>query len=138
MADKSGITDRLLVQQKTMFRQAAVKGFTQELIHAETKLPTTSLSDWANGKAKMSLVGMLALAEVPDFPLELLSLILPSGMALVRVPSGIDHDQLAESFHDYLQTKEKAHHPESPAGREISDCEDASLRNKPACLRLVA
>jgi hypothetical protein len=138
MADKSAITDRLIVQTKAMFRLAAVKGFSQELIHSETGLPTTSLSDWANGKAKMSLVGMLAIAEIPDFPLELLSLIMPANITLVRVPEGVDHDDLAECFHDYLQAKERAHHPESEAGREIGPGEHNVLCLKAARVKAAA
>ena len=130
MAVKSGITERLIVQQKAMFRLAAAKGFTQELIHSETQLPTTSLSEWANGKTKLSLVGALAIAEIPDFPCDLLSLLLPHGMAVVRIPEGIDHDDAEQACLDFLSTKGAAHHPNSPAGRDIADCEDATLRHK--------
>jgi hypothetical protein len=121
-----------------MFALAGNKGFSQDLIHQWTKLPTTSLSDWACGKTKLSLVGMLAIAEIPNFPLELLSLLMPEGIAVVYVPSGIDHDEVAEAFHDYLQTKERAHRPESPAGRDIAPCEDNVLRLKLAKVRAAA
>jgi hypothetical protein len=78
---------------------------------------------------------MRRLAEVPDFPLELLSLLFPQGLAIVRVPSGINHDEIAEAMHDFLQTKERAHHPESEAGREIGPNEDNVLRGKFARVR---
>lgn len=130
MADKSAITDRLIVQQKAMFRLAAIKGFTQELIHSETGVPTTSLSDWANGKSKISMVGFLAMAEIPSFPTELLSLVMPTGMALVHVPSGVDHDQIERACLDFIACKGDAHHPASPLGREIAPCEDSKLSTK--------
>jgi transcriptional regulator with XRE-family HTH domain len=134
MADESANAN-LIVQQKALFRLAAAKGFTQELIHQETRISTTSLSEYATGKTKLSLVAMRRLAEVPDFPLELLSLLFPQGMAIVRVPSGINHDEIAEAMHDFLQTKERAHHPESEAGREIGPNEDNVLRGKFARVR---
>lgn len=138
MANKSGFTDRLIVQQKAMFRLAAKKGFSQELIHNETRIPTTSLSDWANGKAKMSLVGMLKIADVPDFPLELLSLIMPAGMAIVRVPQGIDYDDVSQACRDFIDAKDRAHHPESEAGRDIGPGEHAELSGKVVRLRAAA
>lgn len=138
MADKSAITERLIVQQKALFRLAAKKGFTQELIHSDTGLPTTSLSEWATGKAKMSLVGMLAIAQIEDFPCELLSLVMPDGMAVVRIPAGIDHDECERACRDFLTAKGEAHHPESEAGREIGPNEDQTLRTKEARLKLVA
>jgi transcriptional regulator with XRE-family HTH domain len=134
MADESANAN-LIVQQKALFRLAAAKGFTQELIHQETKISTTSLSEYATGKTKLSLVAVRRLAEVPDFPLELLSLLFPQGLAIVRVPSGINHDEIAEAMHDFLQTKERAHHPESEAGREIGPNEDNVLRGKFARVR---
>lgn len=135
MADKSGITERLLVQQKAMFRLAAAKGFTQELIHNDTGLPTTSLSEWANGKAKLSLVALLAIAEIPDFPLELLSLIMPSNIALVRIPSGIDYDEVSSACREFIDAKDKAHHPESEAGRDLGPTEQADLNQKVVSIR---
>ena len=64
---------------------------------------------------------------IPD---DILSLLLPDGRLIVRAPEQIDHDQIAEALHDYLQTKERAHHPESEAGREIGPGEDNILRGK--------
>jgi hypothetical protein len=136
MADKSGIAERLLVQQKAMFRLAAVKGFTQELIHIETELPTTSLSEWATGKTKISMVGTLAIAEIPDFPLDLLSLLLPSGLAVVKVPEGINHDEIADAMVEYLAEKQRAHHPESECGPAIGPNECQKLSGKVVQLRV--
>ena len=63
-------------------------------------------------------------------PGELLSLLLPDGFAIVQVPENIDHDEIASACRAYIDAKDRAHHPESPAGREIAPCEDDELRGK--------
>lgn len=78
--------------------------------------------------AVMSVASLYRLFQA--LPTDLLSLLLPEGHAIVRVPEGIDHDELASGFQDYLQTKHAAHHPDSPAGRELSDCERQALDAK--------
>ena len=80
--------------------------------------------------AVMSVAAGFRLLASGALPLDLLSLLLPEGFALVKVPSGIDHDELAEAFADYLTTKNAAHHPDSPAGRDIADCERDALDDK--------
>lgn len=71
-------------------------------------------------------------------PLDLLSLLLPTGFQVVRAPEEIDHDAIEDIARDFLATKGKAHHPQSPGGREISDCERAALNGKVAYLQAVA
>ena len=68
-------------------------------------------------------------------PGDLLSLLLPDGFLVVRAPEGIDHDAAAEAMEDYLQAKNRAHHPESEAGREIGPGEDGVLTAKLAVVR---
>lgn len=78
--------------------------------------------------AVMSVASLYRLFN--SLPTDLLSLLLPEGHAIVRIPEGVDHDELAEGFADYLATKNAAHHPDSPAGRDISDCEREALNAK--------
>ena len=59
---------------------------------------------------------------------DLLSMLLPDGFQIVRVPENVDHDEMAEACRVYLAEKDKAHHPLSEAGREISEGEDNVLR----------
>lgn len=82
-----------------------------------------------SGAALYRLAGVL-----PD---DLFSLLLPDGFQVVRVPEGIDLDDLEEIARDFLARKGKAHHPDSPGGRELSDCERADLDGKAAALRAV-
>ena len=129
MADSSVFSDRLLTQQKAMFRQAAVAGFTQDRIHNETGLPTTSLSEWANGKAKLSMVGFLRLAAVEGFPNELLSLLFAGTGRVVLDEEGEepDFDARATSCIEYLGEHTKARHPGSPGGEKIVAVEKPAL-----------
>jgi len=78
-----------------------------------------------SGAAIYSLCGVL--------PHDLISLLLPDGFQVVRAPEDVDHDQLADAMADYLAAKQHAHHPDSPDGREIAECEDDEL-----CTRLAA
>lgn len=77
--------------------------------------------------AAFSLCGVL-----PD---DLLNLLCPEGYAVVRVPNGIDFDEISGACREFIDTKEKAHHPESPAGRDIAPCEENALSAKVVRLR---
>lgn len=72
--------------------------------------------------AMRKLVGV-----IPD---ELLSLLLPDGRCIVQISPYADYDEFAEGCREFNAEKDRAHHPESPAGREISDCEAHRLRSK--------
>lgn len=68
-------------------------------------------------------------------PADLVSLFLPTGFAIVRAPEGVDYDELEDVCRDYLETKGRAHHENSPAGRDISPCERDLLNVKVIPLR---
>ncbi|AIT81241.1 MULTISPECIES: hypothetical protein [Novosphingobium] len=93
--------------------------------------PSTVLSyfpaDADREPATMSVASLFRLIETEALPLELLSLLLPSGFVIQRVPEGIDFDEYEKHCHEFLRIKSAAHHPASPAGREVSDCEKTGL-----------
>ena len=72
---------------------------------------------------------------VIDLPLDLLSMLLPEGMAIVHVPSGIDYDEFASGCLAFMRAKEAAHHPESECGRDIGPGEQCQLSAKVVSLR---
>lgn len=84
--------------------------------------------------ASMSVPALFRLLETEALPADLLSHLLPESHAIIRVPSGVDLDDLEQVFRDFLATKGRAHHPESPGGREITDSERAELEGKVAIL----
>jgi transcriptional regulator with XRE-family HTH domain len=123
------IVCRQRAMQERVFRLAARDhGLTLKAISLDSGLGYTTVQSYAKGEAVMSIASLFKLIGV--LPDELLSLLLPDGRLIVQAPAELDHDQIAEACHDYLATKERAHHPESPAGREIADCEDGTLRDK--------
>lgn len=115
--------------QERVFRLAQRDyGPTLKAISLDTGIGYTTVQSYASGSAVMSIAALYKLVGViPDV---LLSLLLPDGRVIVQAPAALDHDQISEAMQDWLHEKERAHHPESPAGREIADCEDKTLRVK--------
>lgn len=131
------ITEQVKDRQKRVFRIAcdpARYGLTKKAISAESEIGYDSICDYANGETEMSLSAMVRLIGV--LPNELLSLLLPEGQAIVAIPDGIDHDELAGAMQDYLLTKGQAHREDSPAGPAIADCEREVLDRKVVMLPL--
>lgn len=77
-----------------------------------------------------------ALAASEALPADLLSLLVPDGWLMVKVPEAVDHDTLSQLAQDYLDTKLAAHRHDSPAGPAICpDLEKPDLDGKVARLR---
>ena len=87
--------------------------------------------------AIMSVAALHRLLGRKALPADLLSLLLPEGHAIVKVPEGVDFDKLADSFAEFLTAKNAAHHPESEAGRDIGPGEEAHLSAKIVHLPIV-
>lgn len=131
MATSSDISHNAKATQERIFRIAQRNGLTLKAISLDSGIPYSTLRSYAGHNGEPAEMPISALAKlVGVIPDELLSLLLPEGRAIVVVPEQIDHDQVAEAFHDYLTCKEQAHRPDSPGGREIVDCEDNVLRVK--------
>lgn len=134
MARDCQISQMIAERQEMMFRIACDPmryRLTLNAISSASGIPYSTLRSYAghNGAtAEMPLSAQYKLVGV--MPAELLSLLLPDGHLIVQAPVEIDHDEIAEAFHDYLQAKERAHRPDSPAGRDIAPCEDSDLRGR--------
>ncbi len=142
MPSNPKIVEQMRDRQRRMFRIAmdpARYGLTLKVIEADSGLDYDSLRNYAAGKTTMPATAIDSLTDV--IPDELLSLLLPDGRVIFKIPGGIDHDDFAEWCQTYLLEKQKAHHPDSPAGRDIADCEDEALRGvvaaAPVPLKLV-
>lgn len=126
-------------RQKAIRREIDRRGIHMKAVALDGGWENTStvLSYFpADRDAQPAVMSVAALYRLLGaLPTDLLSLLLPDGHAIVRVPEGIDHDELASGFQDYLQTKHAAHHPESEAGREIGPNEDKLLRSKLTVIR---
>lgn len=85
-------------------------------------------ADQEREPATMSLASFYRLFKA--LPTDLLSFMLPEGFAVVRVPEGLDHDEIDRAFRDYTDAKAAAHHPESECGRDLGPKERAALDDK--------
>lgn len=130
-------------RQSAIRRELDRRGIALKAVAMDAQISYSTLVSYlpqpGGDKPVMMPMGVVyALAESRAIPDDLLSLLMPSGVMLVRVPEGVDHDELEEACRDYLRVKGEAHRPDSPAGREISECEDNVLDMKAARLRAVA
>lgn len=107
-------------------------------IAKQAKLPKSTVDAWAQGRNGLTLWGVKKLLRVKGLAPFLSRLFEPEEYALVGYSTGSDHDELADRCRDWLREKDHAHHPDSPGGREIADCEDAKLRGGRAHLKAVA
>lgn len=123
---------QLLIRREMDRRDISIKAVQ---LDGGWKDPSTVSSYFPNPEGKkepatMSVAALYRLIATKALPVDLLSLLLPAGHLIVRVPEELDHDEIAQAMADYLAEKQRAHHPESEAGREISPNEDAKLRQR--------
>ena len=120
-------------RQCAMRREMDRRGIALKSLSFDSGIPYSSLVGYfpQEGASEPSIMSAAAVfALTGHLPADILSLLLPTGHLIVRAPEQIDHDAAAEAFHDYLTTKERAHHPDSEAGREIGPGECTVLRGK--------
>lgn len=129
-------------RQLAMRREIDRRGIALKAVSYDSGIPMpTLLSYFPGGEREPSVLPATALFKLlagDALPHDVLSLILPDGEQIVRAPEELDHDEMERVARDYLAAKGAAHHPDSPGGREISDCEDAVLDRKAAHLVAVA
>lgn len=138
MADSSDI---MRLRQSAIRRELDRRGIALKVVALDSRMSySTILSYFPAGDQKpavMPISAAFALAESRAIPDDLLTLLLPSGCMIVRIPDDADYDEMERACRDFLSTKGQAHHPGSPDGREISICEDDELAKSAARLRAV-
>lgn len=139
MTDGSRIVKQ---RQLAIRREMDRRGLLLKIVAADSGIPYPTLASYfpADPLAEPAQIpggAIYALAETRALPTDILSLLMPAGMAMVEVPEDVDHDELETALLDLLATKAAAHHPESECGREIGPNEDAELRNKVVQLPIV-
>lgn len=140
MRDENAIVrERQLVIRREMDR----RGISLKAVAFDSKIPYATIVSYFPGEinrqpATIGGAAIFVLAESKALPLDLLSLLLPEGLQIVRLPEGIDHDALCDLAAEYVADKHRAHHPESEAGRDIGPGEEARLSGKVVQLRAAA
>ena len=107
-------------------------------IAERAKLPVGTVNAWAQGRNTLSLWGLKKLLRVKELAPLLSRLFTPEEYALVGYPIGLDLDELAADFQEFLVEKGKCHHPESEAGPAIGPGEKARLTAHAAKVQLRA
>lgn len=125
--DNAIIRDALLAVRQ----QLDLRGLSMKVCASKAGVSYSTFLSWfpASGTPQIpSLACFHALLKA--LPIDLASLLVPDGWQLVRVPVGVDHDELAEAFADYLHEKNAAHHPLSENGRDLGPTETEKLTGK--------
>lgn len=127
-------------RQLAMRREMDRRGIALKIVAADSGIPYSTLASYfpADAHADPAQIPGGAIYELCDkkaLPADILSMLTPNGWHLVRGPEEIDHDEIADLALNYCETKMRAHHPDSPGGPAISDCERADLDVKVIQLR---
>jgi hypothetical protein len=134
----SVVRERQMAIRREMIRRGiSVK---QVQLDGEWKNPSTVLSHFPNPDgdqepATMSVATLYRLIATKALPTELLSMLLPDGFAIVPAPEGVDYDEISSVCRDFISEKDRFHHPESEAGRDLGPTEQARLATNIVTLR---
>jgi hypothetical protein len=132
------ITARVLDVQQDIFRLAQRDyGLCLKAISDKSNIPYNTIRSYAGSgcaTAAMPVPAMLKLADViPDELLSRLTKIV--GRCLIETPKDMDFDEVSDACRDFISAKDRAHHPDSEAGRDIGPGESDALGCKVVQLR---
>ncbi len=138
-------SDMMRDRQRTIRKQLDARGVSLKAVSFDSGIPYSTLCTYFPGNergfaekkpAEMPVGAFYSLFGAIDD--DLLNLLLPEGYAVVQVPRGIDYDAISELARDFIDAKDRAHHPESEAGRDIGPNEEADLGAKVVRLKVRA
>jgi hypothetical protein len=138
MHDESKIVGIIRERQAAMRREMDRRGIAMKVVSQDSGISYSTLLTYFPAdqyKTPVQIPGSAIYALTGHLPPDILSLLLPTGHVIVKAPEEINHDEIADAMADYLAEKQHAHHPDSPDGREIAECEDNILRGKFALVR---
>lgn len=119
-------------------QQLDLRGLSMKVCAARAGVSYSTFLSWFPASGTPQIPSMACLdGLLKALPIDLATLLAPDGWQIVRVPVGLDHDEIERAVLDYAATKAAAHHPESECGREIGPIEQAELDSKVAYLPLV-
>lgn len=129
-------------RQRAIRRELDRRGISLKAVSFDSGISYSTLCSYFPGNERGEVEKQPA--EMPSgavyrlcghIPMDLLNLLLPDGFAIVQVPAGIDYDEISAGCRDFIDAKDKAHHPESEAGRDLGPTERADLDCKVVRLR---
>lgn len=130
MCDGSSIVKE---RQKAIRREMDRRGILLKVVAQDSGISPSTLATYfpqdPNAEpAQIPGGAIYSLTDSKALPLDLLSLLQPSGFLVVRVPECIDHDEIGAWAERYAARKMEAHRMDSPMGPEIAPCEDDDLK----------
>lgn len=130
-------TENVLRAQTVIAFEIRRRGYVMKVLAAKAQMHNNTFLSYfpADQNAKPTQLSMGAFNQLDKtgaLDADLIGLLLNDNRLLIETPAGLDLDNLAEQCHDFLQAKTAAHHPDSPAGRDLSECERADLAGKVA------
>lgn len=136
MSHDCAITQRLLANQRTMYRLAECGfGFSQKAIHLLTGMSPSVIGQYARGETAMGGPAILKLSAIKDFPAELLTLLYAgTGRIIVDtpdlIPSAAEYDDLARGALALAAAVQEARSENSPGGPAIIHTEEELIRRR--------
>lgn len=130
-------------RQSAIRRELDRRGIALKAVSFDAGLPYPTLltyfpQEGGRDPVMMPMGAVYACAESKAIPDDLLSLLLPAGCVLVRLPENVDHDEACKAMGEYMREKHASHAANSPAGTAIAPCEDGRLRAKLAVVGSMA
>jgi hypothetical protein len=128
--DEPTIVGIIRDRQRAMRRAMDRRGILMKVIAADSGIKYDTLltyfpADGAKTPAQIPASAFFALCgAIPD---DILSLLLPDGRLIVRVPEAIDHDEIAAWAGTYAATKLAANRADSECQEQIGPTEKKAL-----------
>lgn len=141
MSAENVIVDAVRARQLVIRRELDRRGISLKQIASASGVPYSTVISYFPGEkdrqpAAMPVAMLIAFLRV--IPADLLSLLLDDGHAIVAVPEGVDHDEVARAATQFVAGYAAARHHESECGSDIGPGEDQALRGAAGQLKVAA
>lgn len=130
-------------RQRAIRREMMRRRISPDVVAIDSLLSKSSVAGYfpnPDGKVPVTAItvaALFALLETNALPLDLLSLLLPDGFAIVPKPDHIDHDELMAACTEFVAAYGAARHPDSEDGIAIGPREAAKLDGAAGHVRAV-
>lgn len=138
MCDGSKIVKQ---RQLAIRREMDRRGLLLKIVAADSGIPYPTLASYfpADPLAEPAQIpGGAIYALTQALPADMLSMLLPEGWQIVRVPENVDHDAISDWAEGYSATKLAAHRADSECAERIGPTERAALDAKVVAFPKVA
>lgn len=124
-------------RQKAIRREMTRRSILLKQVFFDSGIPLQTLAtyfpeDPNKQPAQIPGGAIYSLVSGEALPPDLLDLLMPEGVIILRTTGELDHNEVALRVTEYQTTLAKARHPDSPAKEKISDCEQEDLDAKVA------